>query len=138
VNVQCTYTYWLLSEYNFVERCFVAACWRGAGTVARAAFSYAPLLLQSRKTEFLNKTPFNVKNTHDKLVLLDCIYIDYRCSSSGSDMVKAVLYILLKINSTKSFMTTIMKLHHVLYHREEETVYNIQYRLYSELLRMLI
>lgn len=96
--------------------------WYRCGT----AFSFTPTAV--RRSEFLNKTLATAHEKHPRpFVFLDRIYIDCQCSDSGYDMVKAVLYILLKINSTKSFTTTIMKRHRVLYRREEETVYNIDY-----------
>jgi hypothetical protein len=102
--------------------------------VPRGQHFHPPLKSQSRRREFLNKTLLITRKTHTANLLshIACniyinIYIDYPCASSGSDMAEAetsiYIYYVLKINSTKSFTTTIMKRHRVLYRREEETVY---------------
>jgi len=74
-----------------------------------------------------------MKNTHDKLVFLD--RTEYREIIHTRFLVLTwqtwfythiYIYIIKDYNSTKSFKTTIMKRHHVLYHHcEEEIVYNI-------------
>lgn len=80
INYTRTSDVYLLNEYIFVERCVVAVRRMGAGTAAGQCF--LPLLLQSLRNEFLNKT---LPTAHEKHPWQTCILGSYihRLSALG-------------------------------------------------------